>query len=209
MGFASERVFKLSNYPGSLGLSCDEDGLELAGVPLLNKTNQGFIARPANEIEHLIASAYGADTFSDLTMTRLEAVARALNAGELAYAMTAAVLLKFPELDWNGAARLAQADDLLKYDPDEPRDWHGRNRFQYYRGLENDASFWTLSKEERCLFADNRRRIDGWSSGDRPCRRGRCLGYQSVKAGAQGYVGAWKPGIGGIFVCGSSGCGRA
>jgi hypothetical protein len=126
MGYASEKVFKLSNYSGSLGLSCDECGLELAGVPLLNKTNQGFIARPPNEIEHLIASAYGADTYNDLTMTRLQAVARALNAGDLAYAMTAAVLLKFSELDWNGAVRIAQADDLLKYNPDEPRDWHGR-----------------------------------------------------------------------------------
>lgn len=126
MRFASERIFKLSNYPGSLGLSCDEGGLELAGVPLLNKTNQGFGARPASEVEHLIASAYGADTYSNLTMTRLEAVARALSAGDLAYAMTAAVLLKFPELDWNGAARIAQADNLLKYNPDEPRDWHGR-----------------------------------------------------------------------------------
>jgi hypothetical protein len=126
MAFASERVFKLSNYPGSLGLSCGEGGLELAGVPLLNRTNQGFVVRPAGEIEHLVASAYGTGAYNDLTMKRLDAVACALNAGELAYAMTAAVLLRFPELDWNGAARIARADDLLKYDPNELRDWHGR-----------------------------------------------------------------------------------
>jgi hypothetical protein len=107
-------------------LSCGEGGLELAGVPLLNKTNQGFIARPIGEIEHLITSAYGIDAYNDLTMKRLDAVAGALNAGELAYAMTAVVLLRFPELDWNGAARIARANDLLKYDPNEPRDWHGR-----------------------------------------------------------------------------------
>ena len=59
-------------------------------------------------------------------MPRLEAVARALNAGETALAMTSAVLLKFPEPDWNAAVRIAQADELLKYDPDEPRDWRGR-----------------------------------------------------------------------------------
>jgi hypothetical protein len=59
-------------------------------------------------------------------MERLDAVARALNAGETALAMTSAVLLKFPEPDWNAAARIAQAEGLLKYDPDEPRDWHGR-----------------------------------------------------------------------------------
>jgi hypothetical protein len=40
--------------------------------------------------------------------------------------MTSAVLLKFPEPDWNAAARIAQTDTSLKYGPDEPRDWHGR-----------------------------------------------------------------------------------
>ncbi len=59
-------------------------------------------------------------------MGRLGAVAHALNRGETALAMTSAVLLKFPEPDWNAAVRIARADELLKYDPDEPRDWHGR-----------------------------------------------------------------------------------
>ena len=50
MGIAAERVFKLSNCSGSLGLRCDERGLELAGVPLLKKVDQRFIPRPADEI---------------------------------------------------------------------------------------------------------------------------------------------------------------
>ena len=54
-------------------------------------------------------------------------VARALSENEMVRAMIAAVLLKLPELDWDGAVRIAQADDTLsKYDPDEPRDFHGR-----------------------------------------------------------------------------------
>jgi hypothetical protein len=34
-------VFKLSNHPGSLGLSCGKDGMALAGVTLLRKTANG------------------------------------------------------------------------------------------------------------------------------------------------------------------------
>jgi len=71
-------------------------------------------------------SAFGPDVFNETVMVRLKAVAHALNAGEIALAMTSAVLLKFPEPHWGGAARLARADALLKYNPDEPRDWHGR-----------------------------------------------------------------------------------
>ena len=126
MGIAAERVFKLSNFPGSLGLRCDERGLELAGVPLLNKADRRFIPRPADEIERLLASVYGAEVFSEGVMKRLQAVARALNAGDIGLAMTAAVLLKFPEPDWSAAVRIAQTDTFLKYDPDESRDWHGR-----------------------------------------------------------------------------------
>ncbi len=126
MGIAAARVFKLSNFPGSLGLSCSEEGLQLAGVPLLNHSEQGFTSRPAQEVERLLVSVYGPGAFSEVAVKRLEAIAHALNAGETALAMTSAVLLKFPEPDWNGAARIAQADALLKYDPDEPRDWRGR-----------------------------------------------------------------------------------
>ena len=57
----------------------------------------------------------------------LRAVANALNQGDLTRAMIAAVWLGLPPLDWDGAARIAQAQDALeKYDPDEPRDWRGR-----------------------------------------------------------------------------------
>jgi len=123
---ALSRTFRLANDPGSLGLSCDETGLSLAGVPLLRTTVSGFEPRASIEIEVLMRRAYpGVGDLSSLS-SGLWAVAKAFNEGDLAKAMVAATLLRLVDLDWAGAARIAQADDALKYDPDEPRDWRGQ-----------------------------------------------------------------------------------
>ena len=52
MGYV-ERNFRLTNEPGGLGLSCTKSGLSLAGVPLLQKSETGFVPRSATEIEAL------------------------------------------------------------------------------------------------------------------------------------------------------------
>jgi hypothetical protein len=122
-----ERAFALSNGPGSLGLSCKEDGLALAGVPLLRHNASGYAPRPAAEIRSLIGEAYEIDADVSALMGGLGAVARALNAGDMVRASIAAVHLRLPPLDWHGAVRIAEAHDLLKqYDPNEPRDARGR-----------------------------------------------------------------------------------
>jgi hypothetical protein len=57
--------------------------------------------------------------------SRLGAIAQALNSGDFAIAMIAAVQTETPELSPDAAARLAQADQELtkyNYNPDEPRD---------------------------------------------------------------------------------------
>jgi hypothetical protein len=122
-----ERVFKLSNGSGGLGLGFENERFTLAGVPLLREGSDGLEVRPLEQIEMLIGRAYD-DDFDAIKLTAgLDVVARALNAGDQALANTAAVLLKLPELDWAGAVRIAQAEDALqKYSEDEPRDWHGR-----------------------------------------------------------------------------------
>jgi hypothetical protein len=122
-----ERFFRLSNSAGSLGLSCSETGVALAGVPLLFRGEDGFEPRSEEQLRSLMVNAYGIEADGVRLTDRLGAVARALNAGDIAQAMISAVLLKLPELDWDGAVRIAKAEEaLMKYSEDQPRDWHGR-----------------------------------------------------------------------------------
>ena len=126
MGYV-EQNFRLTNEPGGLGLSCTEAGLSLAGAPLLRKSDTGFARRSTTEIEALIQAAYSGHIAVTDLLPGINAVVRALNRGELARAMTAAVLMKLPALDWQAAARLAHAEDRIsKYRADELRDWLGR-----------------------------------------------------------------------------------
>jgi hypothetical protein len=119
------RTFRLTNEPGGLGLSFTDAGVSLAGVPLLYRTRAGFRSRPETEIASLMTAAYGADPTR--LRSGLGAIARALDSGDLARAAIAAVQTRTPELSNEAAARLADAaNDLAKYDPHEPRDWHGR-----------------------------------------------------------------------------------
>ena len=117
--------FGLTNEPGALGLSCSPEGLSLAGAPLLRKTATGFAPRPANEVAALLDAAYGADPTR--LLPSLDLIAEALNRGELARAMIAAVMTRTPELSREAAARVAKADArLTKFDPNQPRDGQGR-----------------------------------------------------------------------------------
>lgn len=119
------RMFRLTSEPGGLGLSCGPDGVSLAGVPLLRTTQSGFVPRPAREIASLLQAAYGEDPTG--LKTRLGVIAQALNRGDFGFAAIAAVQTRTPELSADAAARLANAENALaKYDPQEPRDWHGR-----------------------------------------------------------------------------------
>jgi hypothetical protein len=125
------RLFRLDDDPGGLALSCDETGLALAGVALLRKTAKGFEPRPHAELDLLLRHANtGRDTPLALPPSGLGAVAEALNRGDLVKAQLAALFMRVPELDTDSAVRLILADDTLaktaNYDPDQPRDGHGR-----------------------------------------------------------------------------------
>jgi hypothetical protein len=90
-------------------------------------TPLGFEPRPADEVSVLAKSAYGEDVDPPSLLRGLEVVAQALNRRDLGRAMVAAVRLRLPELDWDGAIRMTRAEHVLaKYDPNEPRDWRGR-----------------------------------------------------------------------------------
>jgi hypothetical protein len=124
MHAAAPRRFSLSK---SLGLDCTEDGLTLAGVPLLRRTVRGFMPREELEIRWLLERAYGSALDTGPVIKGIKTVARALNEDQLGHAAIRALLLDLHELDWASAARLAQADDALaKFDPNERRDERGR-----------------------------------------------------------------------------------
>src|SRR3984893_6874523 len=122
-------MFRLTNERGGLGLSCTPGGVSLAGVPLLRRAQAEFVPRPASEVALLLKTAYGKNLPG--LQSRIGAIAQALNSGDFALAMIAAVHTRTPELSQEAALRLANANEALtnynyNYNPDEPRDWHGR-----------------------------------------------------------------------------------
>jgi hypothetical protein len=119
--------YRLSDEPRSFGLSCTANGLSLAGVPLLDRGQGHWHARASIQIRTLIKQAYLGAIDPVPLMGGLSGVADCLNRGEIPRAMIAAILLKLPDLDWDGAVRIAQANDALeKFDSDELRDQQGR-----------------------------------------------------------------------------------
>jgi hypothetical protein len=120
------KAFRLDGGMGA-GLTCACEGVALAGVPLLHKSVTGFRPRSADEIDALVQSAFdGAVNASGLS-PGLQVIADALNRGNIGRAMIAALHLKLPEMDQHGVGRIAKVQQaLIKYDRDQPRDWHGR-----------------------------------------------------------------------------------
>jgi hypothetical protein len=132
--------------------------VSLAGVPLLRKTAAGFAPRPASEIAALLKAAYGEDPTN--LQSRLGALAQALNAGDFAKAMIAAVHTRTPELSQKAALKLAKADGELakhNYNPDEPRDWHGRWTKDGSAGPESTAALRIASDRGTGASASNQR----------------------------------------------------
>jgi hypothetical protein len=160
------RTFRLTNEPGGLGLSCSPAGLALAGVPLLQNTAAGFEPRPESEIAILLKAAYGANGGPILLQLRLEAIAQALNSRDFGLAAIAAVQMRMPELSSEAAARIAHAEERLSkynYDPNEPRDWHGRWTRERSAGsesvlasrIESDQGVETHGSRGRSRIAEN------------------------------------------------------
>jgi hypothetical protein len=121
-------LFKLCQNPQGRGLRCDQDGLFLDGEPLLARDTQDrFQPRPPSEIRKIFSDTYRVDADWASRIRSVDVVAKALNKSDVARAMMAAVLMKMPDPD--DAIRIADVDDVLAkagFDPDEPRDEHGR-----------------------------------------------------------------------------------
>ena len=119
--------FRLARDSSQFGLEWSGAGPSLAGVQLLTMHAGLFAPRPADEVEQLAKAAYGAAINPISLSAGLVIVAKALNEDQIGRAMVAAQQLRLPELDRDAAAKLALTDDsLAKFDPDQPRDSHGR-----------------------------------------------------------------------------------
>lgn len=124
-------MFRLTSR-GCDGLCCDVRGVALGPVALVEAAEANgrrvYRVRPAEEIARTLALAYDPFAPDDLArrLSSLDVAARALEAGDMAKAMVATVLLKLPSLSDEAIAKLACNPTLKKYSPDQPRDERGR-----------------------------------------------------------------------------------
>jgi Mannosyl-glycoprotein endo-beta-N-acetylglucosaminidase len=118
------QTFRLAPRGGS-GLACDDAGVALGPVNLVEAFRDAegrlrFRTRPAADLAKALTLAYGAD--AEIMVARrhqgLARVAELLAAGEGARARIHAVLLRFPDVDDEGMAKLTRAATLGKFNPD-------------------------------------------------------------------------------------------
>jgi len=117
-----------------LGLSCDDEGLLLAGncrliQACLNRDGHLFYrARPASEFNALLTAAYGEPVDATPLYSAVEHIANLMTERNWSRARLAALHLRLPELtDTSAAARVLKVDALLKvtasFDPDKHPRW--------------------------------------------------------------------------------------
>lgn len=124
-------MFKLADSRGSTeGLYCGRDGLFLGPCALIEHREGAYRVRPQEEVAVLLTAAYELVPDLDLEdcLARLPQIAEALEKGDLARAMIAGLHLRLGKISEDRVARLAGAEELLKYrfNPNQPPDWHGR-----------------------------------------------------------------------------------
>ena len=115
-------IWRLSE-PGqnNLGLACSEEGLLLGRTALLERRDERFVAREADDIRRLLSRAYQMDVEATPFLSGLATVAAALNAKDLLLARIAAVHLRIPDLPDEAARQRLEAEDRLIKSADS--DW--------------------------------------------------------------------------------------
>lgn len=123
-------MYKLAERRAAVdGIYCDKDGVWLGPAQLVRRAgDRRYQVRAAKEIEALLAVAYASPPQAAGCVAGLHRIAKHLAARNLPLAMIAAVQLRFGEIAGERIERLARADTLFKanFNPDEPRDEHGR-----------------------------------------------------------------------------------
>lgn len=121
-------VFKLDTCSYGKGLRCDSTGLFFAGEPLLERDSEGrFRPRPSATIKSVLSRSKLVDVYLESNVRSVNVVATALNDGQIANAMIAAVLMRLAEPDDNISGTTVDRElGKAGYDPAEPRDERGR-----------------------------------------------------------------------------------
>ncbi len=121
--------------PDNRRIYCNDDGVFIGPDCALIRAetdcagHTSYKPRPRSEIARLLDAGYGIHLGLDSVVSSLNAIAKALDDGDITLAMIATLQLGLPELaDGAASERMAAADRLLKYNfnPNEPRDSHGR-----------------------------------------------------------------------------------
>jgi len=145
-----DREFRLAPPGSGRGISCGQNGAFVGGAPLLKRSTASgeWEPRDCAALSKEIGADFGIPVDMTSKMGGLDAITRALNAGNIARAQIAAVLLGIPDLPtsrgqtpsqeqvirfvgdlyWTGMIELGSESELQKagYDPSEPRDECGR-----------------------------------------------------------------------------------
>ena len=122
-------MFKLAERQGgNAGLYCGADGLFLGRSPLIARIGATYRIRADDEIARLLAAACNSLDKAEGLRPRLRLIRSALQDGDYCRAMILAVQARLGPMAPESIARLAQTEAISKYsfNPDEPRDWHGR-----------------------------------------------------------------------------------
>ena len=119
MNLPFERVFRLVSRGGA-GISCDETGIALGGVPLVRVSSTSASLqseiRPLKELGEVLRLAYGPQS-PDVVLRCHRGLVRAagrLAAGDLAGAGIEAISIGLPDLSPQTSARLARLGELEK-----------------------------------------------------------------------------------------------
>jgi Restriction endonuclease fold toxin 5 len=127
--------------PRSRGLSVDTEGVALGpGCVLVRRTPAGYQRASAGEIIDLTRIVFGRDARLDRIPIVLARITECLSAGDLVKAQLLGLEIPLDELDDRQLARLRRVGGLIKeFDPDQPRDEHGRWTSSG-RGVEDEDS---------------------------------------------------------------------
>jgi hypothetical protein len=92
------REFRLSPSGHGQGIACDANGAFIDSTPLLKRAHDNaWIAREAAELSDALGAHYGLPIDISSKTAGLEAIARALNAGNIAHAQLVTLHLQIPE----------------------------------------------------------------------------------------------------------------